>query len=655
MAGAKAAVPALRNQKISISQWHRDALAAHTVSSAAAPIKLGRSWDHLALDIFYANQNSPVWFWADVNSTAFLEYWVEFDQNTTFVLIYTSPQDALIKALHNGKETLLALEEVIQEWCDRTQTLLRFHLRHPDRSALIDGALALTQSSSYVNILTDQWQLPLQNAELPSSENIPNQHLDSYLIRHLLQHHPKVADLHNEVQARLVILTGYTPSPSSVFDQIIADHMTQKRNIQALQSTNELLQQRLKKNEKKIKSTEQDKQVIANELAKLEFDTAQDKAKTNAQIASLERDHRLKEGKITRSLNSALAENEILLQALHTTQESVQASFNIRNSEQNEVAELQRRLQNLLSKFPRHWEFDEIEIKPIKSKNKANILQWRIKNLYLEDLKLNELRFQTNLTGREVAILFLRPLSGAAPWPKALLHGESLTLSPSLGAAYQGDNDSISRLGTSDWKYINILISKLITLLGDPTFAHFPAGVSKGTLKSGLSALANQLKNWPLVLRYDDVRLSESTRGSEYQCIGIKFKNLSLGSICTQELDYRIATVDHSAGSFGQNPRIEFPESSKHSLQNWFVESDDERGPRLELRFLKPNAMDTQVWNSLAETDRVLVAGLVSTLPIQLEDLKKLNSETEINWEDWHDLGLAVKTILSSQLSTQKS
>jgi len=112
-------------------------------------------------------------------------------------------------------------------------------------------------------------------------------------------------------------------------------------------------------------------------------------------------------------------------------------------------------------------------------------------------------------------------------------------------------------------------------------------------------------------------------------------------------VEYRISTIDEHEDSFGQNPRLEFPRNAQQYLENWFIETNDFRGPRLELRFSRPDAMDTNIWSSLAEKDQVLIAGLISSMPIQFADLSKTEIDTSAKWPAWTDLALSIATILA--------
>lgn len=112
-------------------------------------------------------------------------------------------------------------------------------------------------------------------------------------------------------------------------------------------------------------------------------------------------------------------------------------------------------------------------------------------------------------------------------------------------------------------------------------------------------------------------------------------------------MDYGIATVDHD-GSFGQNPRLEFPESSKQVVSNWYPETLDGRGARLELRFAKPNAFDWNVWTRLSNEDRLLITALVTSIPSQIAALDRQGIHMQ-DWQKWNELGLVMRSILASQ------
>lgn len=650
-AGAKSAVPALRNKKVSIAQWHQKVLATQT-GSPSARLKPGRAWDQLAIDIFYANDNHPLWLWADENSVHFLDYWLEFDANTQFVLMHTSPHLALVAALEEGSNTLLALETVLQEWCSRTQAMLNFHLRHPDRSIFIECLQAISEPNIPVQALAQHWQLPLQLIENTAVTEAADQYLELYLVTNLLQRHPHAVELHNEVRARLLITSvPNTFDTPPVLDQVIAELLVKKRNLLSIQSTNHELERRLHANEQALQQSEQISQKALKMLHEGQDKLRQEKLALQSQLKDLVLEQRKHHETAEQVQNETLVENELLLHQLHYTQEELEQHLIADKNRQAELEHSQSRLQKILQRFPEYWEVENVELYQIDSADQ-DIIGWRLKNVYLDNCLIPTLEFKTRQENGIVGVFIQRSASSMVGedwlrWPSGFENSTELPCMPCTGAANFGNNAVLSGLSTRDWERLQLLVKHLIAYLDGPATLNFPAGINRHTLCRGFKGLQVILAKWPLVFRFDDAELIDNHKDMNYQALGIRLNNLSLGKNRWSTLEYRLATVDHDSGSFGQNPRLEFHEHSRNSLQNWFAESNDSRGPKLELRFAKPDALDTNVWGTLSKTDRLLIAGLVNSLPLQLASLQQSNLTLPLPWQDWHALGITLKEIVA--------
>jgi hypothetical protein len=90
---------------------------------------------------------------------------------------------------------------------------------------------------------------------------------------------------------------------------------------------------------------------------------------------------------------------------------------------------------------------------------------------------------------------------------------------------------------------------------------------------------------------------------------------------------------------FGQYPKLEFPEASgRAAIAEWFDESYDDFGPKLELRFALPESMDMQVWDRLSVSDREFLEALVQQLPAFLSELEASGIKLKRSWQDWQQL-----------------
>jgi hypothetical protein len=650
-AGAKAALPALRNEKMSITQWHQKALARQSDSTSAA-LTPDRKWDRPAIDIFNANDNHPLWLWADENSIQVLDYWLKFDASTLFVLVHTSPHLALVAALEDGNNTLLALETVLQQWFSRTQAMLNFHLRHPNRSVFIESLQASSEPGIHVQALAKHWQLPLQPTEISSAYTAAEQYLELYIATNLLQRHPHAAELHNEVRARLLITSApNTVGTSPVLDQVLADLLVKRRDLLSAHAANQELEQRLHANVQASRQAEHENQNALKKLHKAQSKLEQEKLALQSQLQELTLEHRRQQDTIEQVQNEISVENELLLHQLHYTQEELEQRLIADQSRQTELEQSRTRLQKMLHRFPDYWDVEDIQLHRINNKEQ-HIVQWNLKNVYLDNHFVPTLDLQTRLENGIAGVFIQRSADSKIGedwlrWPRGFEDATELPCMPSPGAASFGNNAVLSGLSTRDWEHLQLLIKHLIVYLDSPAALNLAAEIERHTLLNGLNRLQATLVKWPLMFRYDDAQLIDNQQDGAYQALGIRLNNLSLGANRWSSIEYRLATSDQGAASFGQNPRLEFHECSRNTLQNWFAESHDSRGPKLELRFAKPDALDTKVWGALSETDRLLIAGLVSGLPAQLTSLQQANPALPLQWQDWHALSTTVKKILA--------
>lgn len=697
-AGATPALPASRNADMSMATWHRKVLATHSVRTEdpdASPT-LGRAWEQMAGDIFLANHEQPLWFWAECGSVPLLDFWREFDPSTCFVLLHTSPRQALSEAIDRGADSPEELENVLDSWYQRTQQALRFHLRHPDRSILLDGDDALSKTSAYIEALASRWQLPLT----PMDIEPPVQASDSllvYLVDRLLQNRPEVLALDGEVQASLFQPSKVSPlTPAPGLDDALLGYLKTRRQHVSEQTEHAVLLEKLKTTETQLERTRNDLSETRASLTSAEEEnrllleqlhqTQEDYEKLILDNQRSAREQESQNQKVTQQLaastaakeqlaqeNAALqtrldavtqaqqhqlsqieateSENELLLLNLHQTQEELEQYLLRAQATEAQCEKLRSCLQRALNNHPDYWAYDRLEASLLESTDTQQTVQWHLTDVYLGERLISELRFKTVLVNGLAGIVIQRAAGIDSPepllrWPGAFAAAEELPCIPVQGSAAQGNNALLSALGPTDWNALQALAKNLAALLDKPDAEQLPTALDAAGLRKGLLALEATLAAWPNLLRYDAIQLHETPQGDGYQSLAISLTNLQLGERHLSALDYRLATVDEPGQSFGQNPRLEFPESTRNALQSWFAESDDERGARLELRFARPEAMDTRVWNRLDGADRLLIAALLVNFGTQLEELRQASVASQPG-QDWQSVVELMKSILA--------
>ncbi|WP_046489750.1 hypothetical protein [Pseudomonas veronii] len=345
--------------------------------------------------------------------------------------------------------------------------------------------------------------------------------------------------------------------------------------------------------------------------------------------------------------NDAKLENDLIISQLHQTQEDLeQATYRI-NKKENEIIKLQKRINNFIKNNPNYWEAESIDAELIENTESKKTIQWNVKDSYFGEQLHRSLCFKTSYANGITGITFRRQGSTELIRFKTDKSCKELKCLPVPGSFASNGNIEISALSTSDWKTLNYLIPKLINALQNETIKNIQKDAATDTL-NGLIKLNLIIKNWPNLLRYDSIKLLNTIDTPEYQALDLLLENLELNSKTISSFSYRLSSVNESGKAFGQYPRLEFPETSKSSFDNWFIEANDERGKRLELRFAEPDQMDINVWKKISDHDRLLIAATISKLPEKMSQLK--GSHNNINWDNWINIANLVKNTLKKHV-----
>ncbi|OHC11046.1 MAG: hypothetical protein A2002_10220, partial [Pseudomonadales bacterium GWC1_66_9] len=307
-AGAAAARPSIRDAEISIAAWHRKVLAIQAAREAdlAAPPSLGRIWEQVAGDIFLANHTQPLWYWAEADSVHVLDFWLDFDPNTFFLLLHTSPHQALLGVIKHGEAILETLQDTLDDWYTRTQLILRFHLRHPARSILLDSCDTLSQTGACLEALAQRWHLPLETSDIKPLRQAEDP-LAYYLVDTFLQNQPQALALHNEVQASLLLI-GDEPTPAALpaLNDAVIDYLETRRLFLSGQAKNASLHQTLEASQTQLaeaeRSLHEQKTCLAQTLTQAE-QYQQELSETCASLESSEQENRLLLDQLHRTLS----------------------------------------------------------------------------------------------------------------------------------------------------------------------------------------------------------------------------------------------------------------------------------------------------------------------------------------------------------------
>jgi len=350
-----------------------------------------------------------------------------------------------------------------------------------------------------------------------------------------------------------------------------------------------------------------------------------------------------------------IEENELLLKSLMNAQEALERQLMLNNKTRFLCRVQEKQIRKLLELQPDFLSYEDLTISVRETEQSILLMDWRFHELYIGNRFFDDVSFNTHLAGETFGIVFKRISEDSDPhpllrWPTSFRNKKEF----SILTRENVKNEALSELSTSDWKLLQRIIDVMLSLTADPTALDLPANISRHNLMQGLKKFITMIRSWPSVLRYDEIKLSSIQEIPGYEALSISLADASLGKLHWPSIEYRLATADILPQEFGKNPRIEFPESMSSVLENWFIETSDDRGSRLELRFAHPQDMDVTVWNQISFTDQILIAGIIGSFHLQANDLKQCDKKPPRGWQAWLDVSLTLKQILLKYSTAKK-
>ena len=390
--------------------------------------------------------------------------------------------------------------------------------------------------------------------------------------------------------------------------------LAQVTELNNFKQENELITLQLQQTQEELETVYSDKQKL--ETVVVEKNTEINFLKENIVEASNQ----------SPKLVSLQQENELLTLQLHQTQEELEQVFgkatnleslleqNNQNSNEYEInaikheyearqAELNDQIQQLLTaKQALENTHKDLQQDHQESINKYQVLEQKIKEMSGFKQENELLQLQLQQTQEELEHYF----------------NEN-----------QKNKDSIAELEKSK----SLLLTKVSHLEDEIT-------------NKGFSVLRK--KKPEEKLHYQSAILLNEQVNPDYEHLWIRLQSPSFEHQSASAWNFRVSCSNVSGENFGKQPKLELPEQSEQLLNQWFAESEDAEGKKLELRFALPKSMDKQVWRQINPADQKLIKALVKQLP---EIMAELQASTQISrdWGEWFKLSNDMQKVLKAK------
>lgn len=418
------------------------------------------------------------------------------------------------------------------------------------------------------------------------------------------------------------------------------DLVLSNQQVTALANENAQLQQRLVDTEQRVQDTELSLEE-QKKAASMELSTTRQEA------------------------HEQRKENELLTIQLHQVLEELQHYF-LRHEELSQnLRQFEERWSRMLKRHPDYLDWSSIDLIASAVSEPEASTRWRITGLFAGNRMLPEFDIEIASEHGNPALVFFRNQTeqgGDAPllrWPLEAVGQDQLRLQPA-----GPDTDRHHRwnqlygLTTTDWKLSIALCGTLFELLNSRRMVQgidMEPGVEFWVEQ--LRTLREQLQAISPSWRYDKVILRGQQLNGDYEHLWFRLENVEFGNRHWDLFDFRLGASLIQANGFSLYPKLEFPraEQGRNQFEHWFVETDDELGPRYELRFaLAEHAMDMEVFNRLTVNDQLQMIALVLAIPKFLTQLEADGVKLSRPWQHWQELTTGLIDTLRRNLAARE-
>jgi len=423
---------------------------------------------------------------------------------------------------------------------------------------------------------------------------------------------------------------------SKAKDQAISESKVTQKQIAELEEKNKKLAKESKANYESFLQIKEDRNLIQSQLKLTQEQLDQEKAlKTKAVKENNENFSNYKKLKTLnqhakKKIDDQVREYELLLiQISQLTEEQSSTALQLKSLHDSNKA-LESKLRRLMSKVPNELDFGGIEFVSQDSVSEAPQILWKITDYSNGSIILPEFYFKTSLEDGLAGIGIVQSPNESIPGP---------VLVPQLIGKSIEQLDLFKSLSGEDWQKMKAAVTVMELLLktrgqslqngADFDFAFW---------QNSLTNLVANIKRLPSLLRYKQVKLKRESQNPDYEHLWIELYDVEFGDFSCPNFELRLGASMIQVGGFSKHPKLEFPliNGKLKPFESWFAESNDDFGPKFELRFsLEEQVFDIGAFLKLSEADQRLMQALILVIPSILTQLVRSKVSIHRKWDTW--------------------
>ena len=412
---------------------------------------------------------------------------------------------------------------------------------------------------------------------------------------------------------------------------------TAKEEAQAAQKSLAEIKAKLEGKEKELATSQSATKTAKEEAQAVQKTLAETKAKLEAKEKEIE--------KVKLSAQDHTKENELILMQLMQTQEELVEYFEQKGELEKLYQTYKTRCERIVKRMPQFRDFSELKITKVDGVSDTPSVFWRISDLVGDGIESSDFDFFINL-------------KEGYPGIGLIIDGLEQSFTPKLLGLDKKQAGVFLSLGTKQFRMI-LSVAAIFDQLESSDWKSFELAPDFDLVfwRLYIKILAAQIKELPLILRYDGVKLKRELINPDYEHLWLEFYGLNFGANYWNKFEIRLGAALIEEGAFSQYPKFEIPliDGKTKPFDSWFEESKDDSGPKLELRFsLEKNVFDIAVWTRLSDADKAFMLRLIYAMPNALRALSDQKAMLHRPLDSWIDFATKAVKVMEANRQAKK-
>jgi hypothetical protein len=166
--------------------------------------------EHLnfASELISKTNETPIFVWADNNSSLLLDFWNAAAKDAKFLLFYSSPEYELSSYFKTNPFNAKEIERIIECWVTRLRAMLTFFMNNREHCLLVNVQTVKSEYGLFTQTIKEKFDLDSEHEPSVADMQPENFNLMEYVTATLMFENDTAAEIFDEVRSAATVIAG---------------------------------------------------------------------------------------------------------------------------------------------------------------------------------------------------------------------------------------------------------------------------------------------------------------------------------------------------------------------------------------------------------------------------------------------------------------